>query len=80
MKYYFASFYNYRKKDRKNQLKYKQHLENIKKRVEARPLLLEQVSSQTVIAKANYTAALKEVGFSIEEIESLLKDVAENKS
>lgn len=65
-----------RQKDRINQVKYKQHLENIKKRVEERPLLLEQVSSHSVdIARANYTSALKKVGFSNEEIEALLQDI-----
>lgn len=68
--------YTYRQKDKTNQVKYRQHMENIKKRVEERPLLLEQVSSHSVdIARANYTSALKKVGFSNEEIEALLKDI-----
>lgn len=69
-------FWYCRQKDKKNQLKYRQHLENIKKRVEARPLLLEQASSHsTDIARANYTTALTKVGFSKEEIEALLNDI-----
>ena len=68
--------FSYREKDRKNQLKYKQHLKSIKKRVEERPLLLEQVSSHSFdLARSNYSAALKKVGFSNEEIETVLRDM-----
>lgn len=68
-----------REKDRVNQQEYKEHLKGIKKRVESRPLLLEQASQSSVSeAKANYIAALRKVGFSEQEIETLLKDVAEN--
>lgn len=68
----------YRKKDLENQLRYQQHLESIKKRVEERPLLLEQVSSHsTDLARTNYTAALQKVGFSSEEVETLLKEISE---
>ena len=55
-------------------MRYKQHLDGIKKRVEERPLLLEQVSSSADLARANYTAALQKVGFSNEEVEALLKE------
>jgi Holliday junction resolvasome RuvABC DNA-binding subunit len=41
---------------------------------------LEQVSSHSFdLARSNYSAALKKVGFSNEEIEALLKDISEDK-
>ena len=68
-----------REKDRSNQQKYKKHLKDMKKRINSRPLLLEQASRKSVgEAKANYVAALRKVGFSEEEIKTLLHDVAEN--
>ena len=76
-----CSFCSCRERDRSNQQKYKKSLKTIKRRVESRPLLLEQASCKSVgEAKANYVAALRKVGFSEEEIETLLRDVAENSS
>lgn len=75
--YIYLWFSYYRKKDRKNSLTYKRHLEGIKKRVEARPLLLEQQASKHTVrlAKDNYAAALKKVGFSEDEVTTLVKEI-----
>lgn len=68
-------FLSARKRERLNQQRYKEHLDNIMRRVDARPLLLEQASQKSVhLAKANYVAALKKVGFSADEIDTLLHE------
>lgn len=64
-----VAFLLVRKQNKKNSLTYKKHLDDMKKRVEERPLLLEQASKQTQEAKESYAAALKKAGLSADEIE-----------
>lgn len=64
-----------RRQDRERQELYRRQLEEMKQKVEARPLLLEQASLTSVrkSAEAKYIAALKKAGLSEEEIQALSK-------
>lgn len=64
-----------RRQDRERQELYRRQLEEMKQKVKARPLLLEQASLTSVrkSAEGKYIAALKKAGLSEEEIEALSK-------
>ena len=62
-----------RKLDQEQQEKYQQELEEMRQRLEGRPLLMERVSLDSArrSAEAKYTAALKKAGLSDDEIRGL---------
>lgn len=70
----FKSLYSLRQKDRENRLAYLQYLDDMKKRVESRPLLLEQVSQSALeSAKSQYIACLRNAGLSEDEAQAILE-------
>ena len=62
-----------RKLDKERQEKYQQELEEMKRRLETRPLLFKQASLDLArrSAEAKYVATLRKAGLSDEEIQSL---------
>ena len=70
--------YNHRKLDKEQQEKYQQELEEMRRRLEGRPLLMERVSLDGArsSAEAKYTAALKKAGLSDDEIRGLSSEAS----
>ena len=65
-----------RRQDREQEARYHSQLEQMRQRIEARPLLLEKLALDAArhSTEAKYEAALKSAGLSEQEIQALSKD------